>query len=654
MKWNVDYEITSIIFQLIFLVFFFVKRHLPTRQNRVYLLCVITSFFNVLFDLLTALLNSYAPSRIIPIGVISAANVIYFCLVPCLSIFFFLYILTLTKQYSFVHTPLFPVFCFPAVVSLMLAVSSPWTGFLFYFDDALIYQHGSCYTLEFASNLFYLIVAVAFVTTYRSYVSTIERYSTYFFCSTLAFGALLQGVFFRWVLLTNAMTAMALIVVYLSLQNPDMLIDKTSGLFNTDAFTEMTTELLSDGVAFSCIYFSIIDYQNLDALYGTENVLSAMKDVTLYVKKVFADKRIYRFGNSAFMIQVTNDDDFTSIEQAINNRFLKPFSGATDDIYLAAQIVIIPYWNMPKDISKIQSLLNFANRYAATRGKGATVEVGDDVIELMARERAVERAIEKTVLNNSIQIYFQPIYSTVTGEISSCEALARLFDDELGFIPPDEFIPKAEENGSIVRLGEQIFEKVCQFLAEQEPYQYGLESVHVNLSPIQCKQENLATTLIDITNRYEQSRSLIDLEITETAAVEQNGVIRKNMDKLIAASFSFSLDDYGTGFSNTATIIQLPFSSVKIDKSLLWAYYDKKSRILPDLVNMFHNQKLELIVEGVETKEMVEGLTEMKCQNLQGYYFAKPLPMREFMSYMREFNRSARERKKQLDSIAQS
>lgn len=649
MKWNVDFEIASVVFLLVFLCFFMIKKHLPTRQNKLYLACVLVTFLTLVLDVASAIMTSYP--HIFGVDLLVVVNTVYLATVPMLSIIFFIYILALTDSYGFVKTSLFYVFTVPALVSLFTAISSPFTGLLFYFDSHMEYHQGGGYFLQFFSNCFYLVLAVAFVTVFKDRIKKVERYSIYIFCLAIVLGAGIQGIYFRWVLLTNAVTAIALIIVYLAMQNPDVYIDKSSGMFNGDAFEELTKEYLADGKMFTCIYLSIADYKNLDAFYGAQGVANATEEVIAYLSKIFSDKRIYRLEQSAFVIQELSSGNYEEIVSALENRFAKGFDGGEEMINFGPQIVVVPFWHMPSKVGDILSTINFVKKTNENSSDnfniniGYTVEVNDEIIIEMKHEKAVERAIDNAIANNSVQIYFQPIYSSVTGEISSCEALARIFDYDIGFVRPDIFISKAEENGSIIKLGEQIFEKVCKFLQEQKPERFGMKSVHVNLSPVQCKQENMAETLIEISNKYGAVRDLIDLEITETAAVEKNSVIRSNMEKLIDASFSFSLDDYGTGFSNTATIIQLPFKSVKIDKSLLWSQFGKDTSILKDLVIMFQNQELEIIVEGVESKEMVETLVGYGCQNLQGYYFSKPVPQREFMAYMRNFNRTVEKRK---------
>lgn len=637
MKWNIDYEITTILFQLIFMVYFYLKSYLPTRANRFYSICTITAFFVSLMDVVVAVVNSY--SYAFPVTLLYFLNALYYLLIPVLTLSFFLYMLCITGQYSVIKSGFFALLIVPTLVYLCLTLTSSLTGFIFYFDSSKVYHHGSFYVIEFILKMFYLIISVGYLVAYRNRVTLIQNLSVYIFCGIILVSNILQIFFLQDYLIANAASQVAVIMIYMSMQNPDMYIDKSSGLYNVDAFAELTTEYLADGKNFSCIFFSIKDYDKLDAMYGHENVNKCLHEIVQYLSKVFAENWVYRVDVSSFMMQQSDKGDFHEVTKALLNRFSKPFCYDDVQMNIGINIIVIPYYHMPRQLSKINSIITFGLKRKDI-WNGPVLEVDDSIIDRMEHERAVEVAIDNAIRNNSIRVYYQPIYSTETGKIVACEALARLFDDEIGYISPDEFIQKAEENGSIVKLGLQIYEKVCQFIKENTPEKYGLESIHINISPIQCRQGRLAQDLIELTNKYEISRRMINLEITETASIEQNSYVAETMNSLIAASFTFSLDDYGTGFSNTPMIIQLPFSSVKIDKVLLWAYFNKRSPVLPDLIKMFHNQKLKIVVEGVETQEMVNKLKEFGCENLQGFFFSKPLPYREFMAYMRNFNKT--------------
>lgn len=222
------------------------------------------------------------------------------------------------------------------------------------------------------------------------------------------------------------------------------------------------------------------------------------------------------------------------------------------------------------------------------------------------------------------------------------EALVRLRDENLGFIPPDELVSIAEKNGSVVMLDEQVFEKVCRFLREQilENRSLGIRDVHVNISVIFFMQTGMAKKILDIMKRYGIPAEYITLEVTERAAATVPEMMKKHMETLAAEGISFALDDYGTGNSNCSYLINYPFDKVKFDKTMVWSYFTSKTGkiILDNEVNTIHELHIPIVAEGVETKEQMERLKRLKVEYIQGYYYAKPMPQKEFLEFVRETN----------------
>ena len=261
--------------------------------------------------------------------------------------------------------------------------------------------------------------------------------------------------------------------------------------------------------------------------------------------------------------------------------------------------------------------------------------INEEMYRTATRTFAVEHAIDYALQNQSLQVYYQPIHSTVDGRVVSAEALARIRGEELGLLMPDEFIPLAERNGSIFRLGEQVFEKVCKFIQSHDMEELGLRYIEVNLSPLQIGRSNTADRYLEILDHYHIDPSYINLEITETKNTESEFTY-ENIHKLSARGIRFSLDDYGTGYSNLINTIVLPYSIIKIDKNIVQAYLSSDSHILQHLVHHFTALDKEVVAEGVETQEMADVLTDIGCHYLQGFLYSKPIPTEEFLDYLYE------------------
>mgnify|MGYP000556151205 FL=1 len=248
----------------------------------------------------------------------------------------------------------------------------------------------------------------------------------------------------------------------------------------------------------------------------------------------------------------------------------------------------------------------------------------------------VDDIIERAFANHSFHVYYQPIYSIEKNKFVSAEALLRLIDEKEGFISPEVFIPAAEKSGAIHKIGDFVMEEVCKFIASDEYKKLGLEYIEVNLSALQCVQDQLADRLMAIMEEYGIDPEQINFEITETAGLANYDVLLRNMKNLISHGVTFSMDDYGTGFSTANYLITLPTDIVKIDKSILWPAMENQEAfvILRHTVEMLSSLNKKIVVEGVENAEMAKLLIDMNCDYLQGYYYSKPVQEEDYIAFL--------------------
>jgi len=254
------------------------------------------------------------------------------------------------------------------------------------------------------------------------------------------------------------------------------------------------------------------------------------------------------------------------------------------------------------------------------------------------REGQVLQVLTKAVHEDGFEIYYQPIYEVERKKFTSAEALVRMKNTEIGFVGPDEFIPLAEKNGMILELGEFVFKNVCKFIKENQIWKYGVEQIHINLSVVQCMQENLAEKFLNIMKELELPSEFIKLEVTETAAVVSSACLSMNMNALVDQGVKFALDDYGTGFSNAVSLIEYPYNTIKIDKSVVWAAMDNENakKVLKHSISMLKSLEMNIVAEGVETLEQANELAEMGCDFFQGFYYSKPIPGEAFLEFVKK------------------
>lgn len=257
--------------------------------------------------------------------------------------------------------------------------------------------------------------------------------------------------------------------------------------------------------------------------------------------------------------------------------------------------------------------------------------------EKMREYMQVRDQISWAIANDRIEVFYQPIYDLSRKRFTSAEALVRIRDNDGGLVMPGKFIPVAEENGLIIPLGTEVFRQVCEFLASGIPQTCGLEYIEVNLSMAQFDQDNPAAFVQQLLSRYSVDPRNINLEITETADAATRQAVLRNMNTLIGNGIGFSLDDFGTGRSNLDYFVTMPVDIIKFDyKFTHWYFESEKARkVIEGTVDIIKSVGLPIVAEGIETEDQLNAMMELGVSYIQGFYFSKPLPQIEFVSFLK-------------------
>ena len=264
-------------------------------------------------------------------------------------------------------------------------------------------------------------------------------------------------------------------------------------------------------------------------------------------------------------------------------------------------------------------------------GTGEMLVMDEAHMADIERHLVVKRALERALEDNTAEIFLQPLVDATTYQLVGAEVLCRIRDAEGNLVMPDQFIPIAERSGTILWLGEQVLEKACQFIEENDLSAMGMEWINVNLSPIQCLRKDLSERFEKILSRHNVPASQIHLELTEQSMMDM-AMLQAQVGALKDVGFRFVLDDYGTGYSNFARVKRYPFITIKLDMELVWEYFRERDEMLPTTVQIFKQMNYHITAEGVESLEMAKAMRDIGCDYLQGFYFSRPLPVNEFLA----------------------
>lgn len=340
---------------------------------------------------------------------------------------------------------------------------------------------------------------------------------------------------------------------------------------------------------------------------------------------------VARFGNDEFALLRTRVDGTNDVIETIGSLFqvLKfPFDLPGHELFATASVGVSLF---PLDGEDCQTLLKNAGAalYKAKRSGGANYQFFTaDMHELAARRLALESDLRRAIQNEEFLVHYQPRVSVDSLVITGVEALVRWQHPQLGLISPSEFIPLAEDTGLIVPIGEWVLRTACLQGRRWRDQGFAPVQIAVNISARQFHDQDLAQTVIRILEETGLSPNYLELELTESSIMQNAEFAAGMLSRLKSKGINISIDDFGTGFSSLASLKRLPIDALKIDQSFV-----REATSDPDdaalvmaIITLAHNLRLKVVAEGVETEDQLRFLQLLRCDEIQGYFFSRPVP----------------------------
>ncbi len=344
--------------------------------------------------------------------------------------------------------------------------------------------------------------------------------------------------------------------------------------------------------------------------------------------------KVFRFGGDEFFILL---QDYglamaQDLAQRLLSRFSRPWRVFDVDCTCTVSLGIAAFPESGKDPKEIIASGEFAIYDAKTTGKNRYVLYDEILSRKLARRHKIQEIMRRALKEGGFDVYYQPIYNIEKQGFTKAEALLRLRDEELGFIPPDEFIGIAEEIGLINDIGLIVVDRVCKTLCELAQQGIVLDSMAINISPLQLVQENFVDSMWGVISRYELPPTILEFEITENVVIRSFESVKKTMSDLQRYGIRFVLDDFGSGYSGLNYLLMLPISSLKIDKSYINQLEGsaKSRKMLSKIIELVQDFNMQVVAEGVETVRQDSILKQLNCDYIQGYLYSRPLPRADF------------------------
>jgi len=413
--------------------------------------------------------------------------------------------------------------------------------------------------------------------------------------------------------------------------------DALTYLPNRRLFTQLLQETIEreagTGRTVAVMFFDLDRFKLVNDTLGHEAGDLLLKEVSARLLAVTkGGATVARMGGDEFAILVTAEKpEVNEMAERIREAVGEPYTIANEVLYVTASVGISLY---PHHATEMNLLLQYADNamdVAKEQGKNNVQFFGMMAKETALKRLSLENDLRQAIKRNELILHYQPLVHTESGEVIGVEALARWNHTKQGLIPPAVFIPVAEETGLIVPIGEWVLRTAC---AQNKAWQdAGLPKVRVavNLSMVQFQQGDIVQTIRRVLQETGLDPKYLELEITETMAMRQVDSTIGKLKELKEMGLHISVDDFGTGYSSLNYLKKFPIDSVKVDRSFVHELTNDSddAAIVTAIIAMAHSLQLEVIAEGVETEEQIAFLREMRCDEMQGYYFSKPVPAEE-------------------------
>ncbi|SFW43805.1 EAL domain-containing protein [Ruminococcus flavefaciens] len=622
------------------LAFTILDGHTRKPQNRIYMSLLMLLAVNAVCEMINVRVGEYDMSSEVAFMITRSSKYVYFLSHGLIAPVLYYYL-------SFVIGRSVGFRCSPdaskkeklrvivswaiVIVSEFIVAINPLTHWSWYYTEERVFHRawGEYIFIYITSGLW---IIAAFIMCMKSWnILSKGRKRSIAICFLLAVVGVCLQLFIPQLRVEILIESIGFSGVLLFIENEDDRKNVELDVYNSAAFELDLKANLKNKIPVKILIIRNIRFDKTanTVVFGRMNRDLIIKEVSDYLGTVIQRYFIYSVGHGRFALTLYNysDKEAHELAETIGKRFQEPWSVNGFDIIVSSRIMLV---NVPERAKNVEEVIYIAECPIPELMEERIIE--GKSLDWIIRRSAVEKAVTHGLDNGSFEVYYQPTYN-IDRTLHGAEALLRMNDKDMGIIYPDEFIPIAEQLGIIDVIDEFVLKEVCKFLFTGIPQKNGMDCINVNLSVLECMKEGFAEYVSGVVEAEGIRKKMINFEITESVAAKDYDHLADVIEQLKHEGFQFSIDDYGTGYSNMSSLFSLGADIIKIDKSILWNAEKSElgMTLLKTSIDMVHKMQKKALMEGVETEQQIEILKKLGCEYLQGYYFSKPLPKNEFI-----------------------
>lgn len=637
MRWSLVGEFYS--FFILFILFlryhWYERGTAPNRRRVLFTRCLLLSMSSIVVNVICVLTINHV--GLVPVWFNVTLNTTYFLLsvLMCSFLAYLLFDATLEHVYDKHCLRQASIMLIVLTsISVLFLVLNLFTGILFYFDADGYYQRGVLNKVLY----FLPVVELAFLAVcyYRNRLSVGKR-MVYVMRSIPPLIILLVFLQISYpdVLLNGTLSATVSLVIFVAFRAHTEDWDSLTGAGSRTSFmSELNIRSRSQqAVQFIQVTPLTMSEVNLQYSYTVGDAL--LYEISHYLSKSFPQGRLFRTATVTFTLMLPYEtEELADMRLAqIAERMQQDWVIGDVSAKVNCAIAEMHTAKLCGEPSEVVEKLKYTN--ALAKQNRGIVRFDKNVRGQMVRRYHLIDLIRRSIEENRFKVWYQPIHCCHHNVFCGAEALLRLSEYDGTPVPPDLFIPLAEETGMICDLTWIVLEDVCRLLSSGAS---GLDAVSINLSMQQLLDPQLPVRIREYLDKYDLDAKRLKLEITERFVLNDENYARELLETLSAIGVEISMDDFGTGYSNLSSVLQYPFSVVKLDRSLINTLPENKqaAMMVDALLQLFHNMNMRVVAEGVEEPVQADYLKSRGVDMIHGYYFARPMPEGELLSFLKK------------------
>ena len=633
MMYNADFLIAAVVILLLVLRNFLDQKRAEDLNSRIFLFFAVIGILDVIAELVS---DYYITSGDGDFGLAAVVTTTIFYLFQALLPYALLcYIMTLHDN-KLISVKKMLLAGLATILLASIVLTNPFTEKLFYFDVSAGYVEGPWYRLMYYSALFHLAVILILVISWRKEFGSQKTKVILDILILCGCGVVIQLLHYP-LLMTGFGMSLGILALFLTINNPNANRDSLTGVYNYLYLTRRSDELIAAGKSFHIITIYLYQLKHINKVAGVEGG-DYILQLTAKKLEELCGSRVFRITGKRFLVLTMSLQEYEYYITQIKKMFETDMQLDADSSKPATPVILSGIVHGQK-LGASGLMLEYAEYLESLSMQNGMIEVIQDDQQTMdgfLYNKKVEQYLRTAIAQDLFEVYYQPVYSTEKNDFVTLEALSRLHHPELGWIAPDVFIQIAEKNHMIEQITDLQFKRICMFINEHRGLMKKLFNIKVNLSSLDLMRSDCSSHFIRMMDDMDIQHDWIQFEITETVATEYNAGLGMVVDGFMAAGVRLCLDDFGSGYANLNTVMRLPFSAIKIDRTLLFDICNDKKRAMfyQSIIETFHRMGYSIVSEGVETEEEMSLLSSWGVDMIQGYYFSRPLPVEELLKLL--------------------